>query len=1642
MSKFYHLISIVAVLFCHQLTWAQPPELLSFAPTSAWPGEVVEISGNNLTNVTGVDIGASSGLILHQNDTLIRFVVGPGASTGFITANHAAGSVNTPTEIVISNTNIYAMPSHLIEKVDEPDGFAVDVAISADGSTAVSSDYGTIRIYHKIGNAFEFDTAITRAGYHGAAIALSAAGTTVAVGAPTANGGRGSLYIYERINGVWQEQLSTLPASVTGVSIAGSNFGSSVAISADGNTVVAGAPAEAANAGAVCTFIKIGNVWSQLGGEVTGANVIGGNPSLQGNTTVLLNNNGSRLAVFGNDSGGRGAVWVFNRIGAGWTQIQKIPAQDPATIYGIGTSGGAFSFDGRFLFVGAISSYVPPPNANAEGAVLVYEWTGNTYVYRQRINSSQPMTYAYFGRSVSANADGSFLAIGEWEDPSPTGGRVRTFYNDDLANGQWVELPLPLRYDPPGNYDPSTFDPDDGQGRSVALSLDSRWLIMGSHQAQFGFYAYNASPPPSISSFTPVTGTQGTQITITGQHLETAWHVAINGVQASGVNRLPNGQVRATMGAATNGQGDVTVTTKGGQFSLPGFTYVEPPQITSFNPVSAGPGEQVVITGQNLLATQSVLLNGVPVNTFTVVDNNTVSIVVGSGATGAITLTTSYGQSVSADPFTFMVPQPVITSFYPDQAGPYETVTIVGENFEWVEHVTFGTTPALNFSINADGHIEAVVAYGTSGEVHVSSDGGTGALSGFQYNAPQPETFALDRNAGPAGTLISVFGNDVIGTNYIMVNGNPAVIAGRSNEKLSAIVMPGSSSGAVTLSVDGVDANSPGDFNVTSRMVPDTQQGSFVMGNFTPTNVYIGERIAVSADRNVVAIGEPLQAFNGAYDGNIHMFIRTQANLYEEIQSIVVPLVDANWGGYMMALSGDGTRLVMQSNYLNDTIQVYDRASETEWVLNYKFAAPYRVASIALSPDGETLVIGRQTSHYAQQIIVSVLNLSSTHATLLHQFTPPNQIPASSLTASVALSLDGSTIAVGSYRDNQYRGALWIYRFDAATQNWISSPKLIPNDAVHQLPSETDGARVGCKVSVSANGMRVVVSGELDGNAAPKGAVWSYAFDGTNWIQQGPKIKPVNMANGNSYFGYSLELSADGNYFSVGTFGVGEFWNYQWDGTSWITQGPKVIPDGPSNHKTTDLAMTPDGNYVFCLSHNNGFAIFRNSTLTEPSHSALSMDIDTLDISESPVVLYATSSSPGVITYTVQEGSTAAATMAGNTLELNAPGTLIIRIVQQPTSDFLGAMTYDTIIVTGQPPLVSQSIDFPTIPAQLVNSVAYILNASATSGLPVVYTSSDPQVATVNGNVLTMVGWGQAIITASQNGNEIFASALSVEQIVVVNRLDQEVVFNPLDKKIFFYDGDFPLDATASSGEPISFISDNPLVATINDNIVSITGAGVAIITAVQPGNDMYNPAQVQQNLLVSAPYEQNVRFEPLGELNLDQSPIQLEAKSSSGLPVQFSTNDPAVATIVGDILILHSEGETTVTASQPGNNFFQPAPGVEHPLVVSRGPIVISGRQRTGPNENEPLAPEALPDSERSTEVYPNPTSAKLIVRISERSDFTLLDQTNREIHNIPTTQISQNLVEMNLESIASGIYILMIKQVDEIKVVKVFKR
>ena len=116
----------------------------------------------------------------------------------------------------------------------------------------------------------------------------------------------------------------------------------------------------------------------------------------------------------------------------------------------------------------------------------------------------------------------------------------------------------------------------------------------------------------------------------------------------------------------------------------------------------------------------------------------------------------------------------------------------------------------------------------------------------------------------------------------------------------------------------------------------------------------------------------------------------------------------------------------------------------------------------------------------------------------------------------------------------------------------------------------------------------------------------------------------------------------------------------------------------------------------------------------------------------------------------------------------------------------------------------SQTITFPSIPDKLYLDAPFSLNATASSNLGVTYTSSNTNVATINGNTVTVVGVGSATITASQPGNSNYNSAVSVSQNLTINKKNQLIELNiPSFKSL----GDLPFNLQANSNSNLPIYS-------------------------------------------------------------------------------------------------------------------------------------------------------------------------------------------------------------------------------------------
>jgi hypothetical protein len=289
----------------------------------------------------------------------------------------------------------------------------------------------------------------------GFAVALSGDGSTLAAGAPmeasgaTGINGRedddsayssGAVYVYSRSGAGWSQQ-AYLKGSNTE---ANDQFGNAVALSADGSTLAVSAVFEdsgatgingnqtdnsVGEAGAVYIFTRTGSAWvqqayikaSNTGGRDDGdtfgyaialsddgATLAVGAPSEDGSSTGSNGNQADDSAV------GAGAVYVFTRAGAAWSQHAYVKSADTRANALFGYSVG-LSANGSTLAAGAFDE------DGGKGAVHIFTrdvTKGGAWTEQARLQPLNGERADSFGSSLSISDDGNTVAAGALDEDS------------------------------------------------------------------------------------------------------------------------------------------------------------------------------------------------------------------------------------------------------------------------------------------------------------------------------------------------------------------------------------------------------------------------------------------------------------------------------------------------------------------------------------------------------------------------------------------------------------------------------------------------------------------------------------------------------------------------------------------------------------------------------------------------------------------------------------------------------------------------------------------------------------------------------------------------------------------------------------------------------------------------------------------------------------------------------------------------------------------------------------------------------------------------------------------------------------------------------------------------------------------------
>ncbi len=368
----------------------------------------------------------------------------------------------------------------------------------------------------------------------GQSVAISADGNTLAVGAPYEDsdaagvGGNqgndaatdsGAVYIFTRSGSAWSQQAYVKASNAEAADL----FAVSLALSADGNTLAVGAENEdssatgvggnqssfaAFNSGAVYIFSRTGSAWSQQ------AYVKASNTDAEDSfgAALALSSDGSTLAVGArfedsnatgvggnqtdNTALASGAVYVFSRSGATWTQEAYVKASNTqaADFFGVSV---ALSADGNTLAVGAqnedssatgVGGNQTADTASNSGAVYLFSRNGAAWAQQAYVKASNTGAGDSFGKTLSLSADGATLGVGapnedsnatgvggnESDDSEANSGAVYVFYRSGTTWSQQTYVKA------------SNTGAGDLFGFSVTLSADGATLAVGAPQEDGG----------------------------------------------------------------------------------------------------------------------------------------------------------------------------------------------------------------------------------------------------------------------------------------------------------------------------------------------------------------------------------------------------------------------------------------------------------------------------------------------------------------------------------------------------------------------------------------------------------------------------------------------------------------------------------------------------------------------------------------------------------------------------------------------------------------------------------------------------------------------------------------------------------------------------------------------------------------------------------------------------------------------------------------------------------------------------------------------------------------------------------------------------------------------------------------------------
>lgn len=160
-----------------------------------------------------------------------------------------------------------------------------------------------------------------------------------------------------------------------------------------------------------------------------------------------------------------------------------------------------------------------------------------------------------------------------------------------------------------------------------------------------------------------------------------------------------------------------------------------------------------------------------------------------------------------------------------------------------------------------------------------------------------------------------------------------------------------------------------------------------------------------------------------------------------------------------------------------------------------------------------------------------------------------------------------------------------------------------------------------------------------------------------------------------------------------------------------------------------------------------------------------------------------------------------------------------------------------------------QAVVLPPIARKNTRSKPFVIAAQSQSGLPLVFSSSNAAVATIEGRRVTIRGVGETVITSTQAGNSRWQPA-SATRVLRVEKFQPRILFRPPAR--VSNGASFDLRARSTSGlTDFVFRAEPEGILVIEGNKATAVGPGTVVITAEQAASDTLEAASASRTVVV-----------------------------------------------------------------------------------------------------------------------------------------------------------------------------------------------